>query len=734
MSSKTPVVLFYCEHTSRIATRSGIQRVVIEAALALASRTELYFVKWDSVDGQLRYFDNRDLEGLFGNEVLERFIPHKACHRVAYRFGDTIDSVDDTWLLYPELPYFQTNGNAIFSTIVSQCREYKVRTAAIFYDLIPVREAEYASSRVDHFLYIVELLRCDKIFAISRFAADDLLAFFQETASLIDVQLNLLRERVVPVLLGERRVEALSGVTPLPNTKTEPDRTWGDYADELIDQMVASAVLEREQEILFRHKVLSFIPTQQCSSFTTKLYGVTWTVAFDALTLRIDIGLADRSSGHSAFMMVLGVPPAQIDLSHKDAVFVLSADILICTAPLTSQSVVDLANHHAFDELLPADIITGTSALQLGLDAAIRISKERRSAHQMSVDSCIQASLMRQFTYQMKLLRPELAIVISTFNRASFVSSNVAWVLEQIDHDDLPVSCIVVDNASTDDTCSRLNRFVTHPKFTLIQNANNTGILGNLRVCSAGLHATHIWMTGDDNFILPGAIQRTLKVIRQHPSIPLLIHNYGVYHREKFSLRDSPAQFVREMIELTSTPQSEGIHSINEIAGEHDNLFTAIYPIVFRSDVLSACFNYPFDGVPFGNLIESVPTTKIILGTYRYCDAYWFAESGIVGNAHNSWSKHRPRWHLVLMPQVFQLAREAGVDPRKIWLWTQAHKQLFDEAMDVSINLKVPAHIDLPKDIQQALIIFRERVDIDKRLITYSVPPIPLWQLAQKET
>jgi hypothetical protein len=261
-----------------------------------------------------------------------------------------------------------------------------------------------------------------------------------------------------------------------------------------------------------------------------------------------------------------------------------------------------------------------------------------------------------------------------------------------------------------------LQRFVGHPRFTLVENANNVGMLGNLRVCAAGLFAPYVWLTGDDDFVVPGRIQAVLEAIERTPGVPLMVHNFAIYHRAAFGPNDQAMHFLNEMHRLAPEPGAEGLRPVNEIAGEHDNLYTAIYPLVFRCDVLAACFDYPFTGIPFGDLTECVPTSKLLLGTYRYSDAMWFAEVGIVGNAHNSWSGHRPRWHLVLMPMVLQLARDAGVDPESVWRWLKLHKDLFDEAVDICSSKNDTAHLDLPQDIVFAEWCFRQDINLDKRL------------------
>ena len=78
---------------------------------------------------------------------------------------------------------------------------------------------------------------------------------------------------------------------------------------------------------------------------------------------------------------------------------------------------------------------------------------------------------------------------------------------------------------------------------------------------------------------------------------------------------------------------------------QHDNMFTAIYPIVFRSDLLAAVFNHSFEGKPFRSLIDAAPTSNLILSQYAHTEATWLAPCGVVGNAHNSWQKHRVAWH-----------------------------------------------------------------------------------------
>ena len=273
-----------------------------------------------------------------------------------------------------------------------------------------------------------------------------------------------------------------------------------------------------------------------------------------------------------------------------------------------------------------------------------------------------------------------------------------------------------MDNASQDNTEEELERFKGKPNFRYICNPQNVGMLGNLRVCSALNLAPFSWIIGDDDFINSDAIKRTLYVISKNPTIPFIIHNFSVYFRTEVHINDSAQGYIKESNMVGQNCDESGLLSVNKIAEQHDNLFTAIYPIVFRHDIASACFNYPFDGKPFDNLIESVPTSKTILGSYRFANAFWFKQTGVAGNAHNSWAGHRPRWHLVIMPQVLELAKTAGVDPFKIWSWMEVQFELFKESIKIAKSKETDLDLNI-QEINVAKINFRRNICISKREI-----------------
>lgn len=877
-------VLIFCQHTLLTGARSGIQRVVIELAEELPNHAKVDYVKWDSIDGQLRFFDRNDLVNLFGdqNEVKPNF----KCHQSHYRFGDLIDDPDRTWLIFPELPYHLPNGNEIFSRIISQCREYKIGTAAIFYDSIPIREEKYAAGKDQHIVYLNKLVRCDLIFPISKFSEIDFIDYFKNDIKLADLPISEIASQTIPVPLGEfRRFESwmkagkeLKAEGEMPSMimvgTIEPRKQQTRLLKVLNDSIAFFPQLRELQVDIFgslhpdsSNELWSEVSRNEniryhqyapdsvvesayigawFSAFPsmhegyglpiveslrngvpclTANFGAMFEVAkgggcftvdvFDDLALRkalvslvtdrklrqrlkmeithrpqrswIDYakdivghmrGRSNwfRKNGHtirSSFSLWVdsATPFTQIDidtfrwycaagkiddfssiassictgkqcgifglLAHitdqfvsEDIVltsleFLAAADIVILPDETCREALIEAANRLNFDSSFPAYICFRQEA-ENAVSLAIEIAAKRMHAvNAASTEKLYQASLSQSTQINTEL--DDLAIVISTYNRGAFVELNVKWLLQQIDEGNLPVKCVVIDNTSTDDTFVRLLPFHQHPKFIYECNSSNTGMLGNLRVCSSKILAKYIWLTGDDDYIAHGAIQRTIEAIRSYPGISLLIHNFGVYHRERLGIGDVPEHFFNEIQLLAPEPSPSGIYPVNVVAEEHDNLFTAIYPLVFRSDLLATCFNYPFDGIPFGNLVECVPTTKFILETLPYADAYWFQDIGIVGNAHNSWSKHRPRWHLVLMPQILMLARDSGVDPHKVWKWSDIHRSLFFESAEIAENIQAPAHLSDPDDFIRASRFFRSVVNKPSGLKLSSGSPFKMW-------
>ena len=473
--------------------------------------------------------------------------------------------------------------------------------------------------------------------------------------------------------------------------RTRAPRDWSDYAQELVAELEAST--DRSDEIRARsdldqalNRLISSDGLARATGRWKKRSGMRWsldrwksTCAGTGAPVRADERAADMT------VTVVFLPESADALAGIEAGALRElarADIWLAADPETYALLIEQAGKAGIDTMLPTRWVAiepqsashskGTEAIGELLEAKSRrrLIAAREGLLEMAAkasppprDECL------------------LHLIISTYNRGPFVEENVRWLLPLIQPFAGRVRLTVVDNTSTDDTLARLAPFTSSPHFNVVCNPTNVGMLGNLRVCSSLSAASHSWVIGDDDFITPEGLSLVVEAVEVHPDVPFVFGNMGVYHRFSLSPGDCAAMLVNERIVLAPYPSPSGLYKVKHIAEEHDNLFTAVYPIVFRSDILSACFNYPFDGVPFSDLVESIPTTKIVLESYGDTQAVWLAEPIIIGNSHNSWRHHALRWHGHLLPVAWELAREVGVQPELLQRWSKHHVSLFENAL-----------------------------------------------------
>lgn len=768
--TRRPLVLLLVQQILKSGTRSGVQQVVARLCKHLPEFADVEFVKWDYRDGQMRYLDDRDLQKLFAAEPLPPSVRvNPNAHRVNYRFSDTLPKGASIWLLAPEIAYHSQDGTEVMTRICAMCREADVRTAAVFYDLIPITNIHYRSLKIPHSRYVAQLARHDRIYTISRYSKSELEKLYGRYLGSTNSHLLDLCDRIVAAPLGEA-----DQACPLPPPNPQdPPRTKIVVLGTVEPRKRQVEVLRAFERIpaisragLELHVVGSMHPDVAikfnaliASSNQLHYHGYASAVEIDALLA--DARFTIFASDDEGFGLPIaesvarGVPcltanfGAMAEVASGGGCFTVnvgdSSELAAAMTRLASDQVLlrrlhdeirsrrlrtwrDYAQQIISD--MQASCVANAASDQTLTVATAAVSHRAEKARvngmcSVALGRSAPAPKRRQIADREKLLctiaekwptsrptgSPLLTIAISTFNRARFVQENVRWLLHILPSFSEDIRLVVVDNASTDDTLERLAPFAGSPRLAIVSNPVNVGMLGNLRVCSTLMGSRHVWVTGDDDFIIPSGLAEVVDAIREHPEVPFVFTNFGIYHRTQLGPNETAQDLVAERVPLAPKPSPSGLYPVVRIAEEHDNLFTAIYPIVFRSDLLAACFNYPFDGRPFSDLVESVPTTKMILETYGSTESYWCAKMGVVGNASNSWSRHRPRWHGVLIPKMFRLASEVGVNATKLQQWSATHFELFQEAKRSAMANGV--ELDIATDeLEDSHIVFKRSISL----------------------
>jgi len=117
-----------------------------------------------------------------------------------------------------------------------------------------------------------------------------------------------------------------------------------------------------------------------------------------------------------------------------------------------------------------------------------------------------------------------LTVVIPTYNRAAPLKRCVESVLASASRE---IEVLVSDNASPDDTQSVLKRF-DDSRLRHWRNAENVGAERNIFGLWQAARGRWVFCLGDDDYLLPGALDRILSVVKTHPSVGVVIGDVEV--------------------------------------------------------------------------------------------------------------------------------------------------------------------------------------------------------------
>lgn len=161
--------------------------------------------------------------------------------------------------------------------------------------------------------------------------------------------------------------------------------------------------------------------------------------------------------------------------------------------------------------------------------------------------------------------RPLLTVAVPTFNRSVFLAELLRSVVPQVENEPA-VEVLISDNASPDDTAAVAKRFCPEgPRFRIVRNAVNIGADANFIQCFEMARGEYVWICGDDDIVLPGA----LRILLQH----LEERKYDLFFLNAVSFFG----------EYQSRPQPEFSGKIREFASPEDFVLFASAGLTFIS-------------------------------------------------------------------------------------------------------------------------------------------------------
>ena len=109
---------------------------------------------------------------------------------------------------------------------------------------------------------------------------------------------------------------------------------------------------------------------------------------------------------------------------------------------------------------------------------------------------------------------PRITVLVPTHNRAGFLREALASVVEQSVQD---LSIVVADNASADDTADVVSSF-SDPRIRYVRHPHDIGYVRNFNFCLGQIDAGCFTFLHDDDYMLPGRLEATLRVLDDYPN------------------------------------------------------------------------------------------------------------------------------------------------------------------------------------------------------------------------
>ncbi|MGE5516372.1 MAG: glycosyltransferase [Bacteroidota bacterium] len=666
-ANRLGTIYYWVDHTSTYAANSGIQRVVRGLGGALQKLdVPVVPVRWDRASNALAPVPAADLEHLakWNGPDSSRFAP----------FPPPVSPRGKDWLVIPELTTYLPAGS--LDRIVSQAHVDGMQVAIVFHDAIPykLRDIYPPEATAAHAEYMLALSKCDLILPTSEIVTEDLTSFLFANAP----RLNNLPDRILRVPLAGDFPNLPRGSKKQPQGKKVHLLSVGTVEPRKNHLRMVRAFIQAQKHSRsdLELTIIGGAPfpalTQEIEGLIAGRDDITWIRGTDDETLVAQYRRADFTV-YPSYEEGFGIPIVE-SLWQTRPCLCHNAGAMEELARDGGCLTVDVLDEQAFAHAIVRLADDKAFRLQLADQALARRFRswgDYGSDVLAGLAAATSPTMIPALTATERPLQPPLlSVCISTYNRAAWLDISLRNVLRQTEAYKDVVEVVVVDNASTDGTEALMRRYEAegHAHLKYFRNPENVGMLGNLRVTANHTHGQFIWILGDDDVLLPGAMERILTAILDNPNAGLVYLHYSYTRIEDPSEIGDFDSFLASAQPI-SPPAPDKVAKISEIATETENFFTAIYCLIYRRDHGLLAYSQYTGGRPFSSLLTCIPTSYHCVNRMFDEVGVWIGEPCVVVNLNVSWMKYAPLWILERIPELYDLAEARGAPGEKVDRW-----------------------------------------------------------------
>lgn len=228
----------------------------------------------------------------------------------------------------------------------------------------------------------------------------------------------------------------------------------------------------------------------------------------------------------------------------------------------------------------------------------------------------------------------KLSICIPTYNRAQHLANCLQSIISN-PPDGLEIQVCVSDNCSGDETERVVRVAQKEIAIKYLRNTRNIGLAGNFLKAVEMADGEFVWLIGDDDLLLPGAVARALDLIGKNPDVDYFFANsfhLSVEHVLSFPHPFNTANLPKTMVPFSSWPTSGKMMFLDLIDPKISfDFLGGIYLSIFRRKMWIANANVVSEAAladtrVFSNFDNTFPQIKILAKAFARSKAWFCAE------------------------------------------------------------------------------------------------------------
>lgn len=271
----------------------------------------------------------------------------------------------------------------------------------------------------------------------------------------------------------------------------------------------------------------------------------------------------------------------------------------------------------------------------------------------------------------------KISICIPTYNRSAYLANCLNSIVLNKGKATVDFQVCISDNASNDATEEVVRRVEGRIPVTYHRNPSNLGIPRNFLNVVRMAQGEFVWLIGDDDLLLPSALQELNQLIDLHPAVDFFFVNS--FHLTTDYIAKFPQPFDTSNLPADMTP-----FSAIEVSGKMA-FFELVDPKV-SFDFLGGMFLSVFrrrnwienagvldpdaiaDPRTFSHFDNTFPHVKVFAKAFSKSRAYFNANPlGVCLTGAREWAPLYPLVHSVRLVEALGEYRKNGLPYRRYW-------------------------------------------------------------------